>query len=1321
MEDLAKLDSIDDAAVMQTLQQRHEKDEIYTKNGAVLIAINPYKAITCYEQANLAQYKGAIALEREPPHIFAVSAAAHRTMISTGNNQAVVISGESGAGKTETARFVLLYLRYVSNTGDELERRIADSQPLTEAFGCAKTLRNDNSSRFGKFLKLHFDVSAKIKGASLSTYLLEKSRVCFVGDGERSYHIFYALVKGMPDAQRKELFLPSADASKYKYLSNGWNGEAGGGLKDDKNYLVIRDGLLSQGMAEAEILELWQLIAGILLLGSVVFDPSKVDAAAVMPASTSALRDAEAVLGLQSEMLAKALTKRKIKAGNEWVEQDLSLAAANDGRDALSKAIYSRLFDRLIAKINAALAQGGSVDKDDRIIGIVDIFGFEVFEQNSLEQLCINFANEKLQALFTKTVFIETIEAYKQDGIDAAEIVYVDNAPLIQLFDAPKVGMWALLTEECMIPKGSDSGFTEKVFAAHPKSATLHTLKGVSRQDGFMVEHFAGSVGYSTKAWLEKNKDPLNGDLVVLMQFSDNTTLRALFGESDTAPAAPGAKFKSNKFQGIINTFRTQLGELNAILDQSDRHFVRCFKPNDAKKADTWDANTVKRQLHTSGVLDALRVARTGFPDRMVFAEFVNTFSIITGKRVMDGSTPKEQCSKLLPELSIPAAACKMGNERVFLSAGTLEKLKTRRIESMAGVCVRMQAVARAMTARKFARKIREQRLERLQKMQGLTSGDDIETLRESIDLAMAVGVQYMPSGKAAVDQAKARLTQLEKEQAERIAAAKALEKAMGGHEAEPLRQALAAARRWAVDGEIISKAQSRLQKLEEEEQTRRDEEKRLAAASAAERDQEAKKLEETRKKRMMDEDTRRRKEETEEVAAKAAAAEAAEATAAAQKAKEEAEQQAKALEEEEAMRERVLARLEDEKIRFRSGPADVLEYAVYLGMQLEEDIHLLWIADEALQAEDPEGWDQCESPNGDTYYMNAVTKQVLWQHPLDYTYQQKYLAAKAGNLQPPSDGPGSSAAPSTPSDQPGRDSFGAATGLAKTGGQEAANFTLPKDVSAVSEEDLVAVVQKLLGTKHPDLRNLLIEPSNSMAPMRCYVNRHKSRMGGTKFDFFMSISANKDMYCFTGKRQPVAKGCYYSIALDQDESKRSKTSGESFIGKVRSDRKSMEYTLYDDGKNPDSKEAGPLRRELLHVNFINSLRNRNPGAMEVIVPNVDNNGNCVAVQPDEANPEGLKDKLAAGKLANTMVFKNREPKWNKESNMYQLDFQGRATLASCKNIQLSPKTGAENDVRFLMGKVHDNTFNVDFAKPFSALQAFAFALIVFDNSSGSF
>jgi len=1032
------------------------------------------------------------------------------------------------------------------------------------------------------------------------------------------------------------------------------------------------------------------------------------------------LRDCEAVLGLQSEMLSKALCKRKIKAGSEWLEQDLSLSVAMDGRDALAKSIYSRLFDRLIAKINEAFSQGtdiASLDQE-RIIGIVDIFGFEVFKSNSLEQLCINFANEKLQALFTKTVFIETIEAYKQDGIDADEINYTDNKDLIALFETPKTGLWALLTEECMIPKGSDGGFTEKVHDTWKASTTLTAVRGSSVREGFQIDHFAGQVNYSTKLWLDKNKDPLNGDLVVLMQFSDNATLRQIFTESQESAPAPGAKFKSNKFQGIISTFRTQLNELNTILDKSDRHFIRCFKPNDAKTADNWDAATVTRQLHTSGVLDALRVARTGFPDRMGFEEFVNTFKLIVKDlRAGDKGSWKDRCKAILPMLDIPPTACKLGNERVFLSAGTLEKLKTRRIQAMANVAGRLQAAARGLKARTLARAIREGRLARRAEMEAAAAGEDIDTLKDSIDACKRVGVQFAPGGAAAIQAAEAKLQQLEEALRKRNAATAELERTMTGHDAVALRSALADAQRERVDAVLIKRGQTFLTRLEEEETRRKEEEERLKNLAAAKKEEEAKRLLKERERRQVEEEQRRKEEEAKEKAQVAAEAEAKDAAEAAQKAQVEAEAEQRAVVEEEEMRKRVLMKLDQKEIRFRSGPADVLEYAVYLGMQLEEDLELLWIADEALQAEDPEGWDQCESPNGDTYYMNEVTKQVLWQHPLDYTYQQKYLEHKKSGSKGPdrSQQGGSSSAQAMASDAPAGGKSGSRADESSTA------FSLPKDVSAVSDDQLVQVVQKLLGTKHPDLRSLLVEPAACMSSMRCYVNRHKSRMGGTKFDFFMSISANKDMYCFTGKKQPVAKGCYYSIALDQDESKRSKGSGESFIGKVRSDRKSVEYTLYDDGVNPDSKEKGPLRRELLHVNFINSLRNRNPGAMEVIVPSVDSAGNCVAVQPDASNPDGLSDKLEKNKLANCSVFKNREPKWNKESNMYQLDFQGRATLASCKNIQLSPKTGNEADVRFLMGKVHDNTFNIDFCTPFSALQAFAFALIVFDNSSSSF
>jgi len=430
-------------------------------------------------------------------------------------------------------------------------------------------------------------------------------------------------------------------------------------------------------------------------------------------------------------------------------------------------------------------------------------------------------------------------------------------------------------------------------------------------------------------------------------------------------------------------------------------------------------------------------------------------------------------------------------------------------------------------------------------------------------------------------------------------------------------------------------------------------------------------------------------------------------------------EAEARALEEEEALRQKVLGELQAAGTKFRSAPEDVLEYAVYLGMQLDEDKELLWIADQALQAEDPEGWSQCESPNGDLYYVNQVTMQVLWQHPLDYQYQQTYLEEKKKILSGTAPTKPPEMSPSPRAEKADDQSSSAVATVAQ--GTPVPSSPDGKDVR-VSDDQLRGLLHSVLGSRHADLRSLLLEPAASQKLIRCYVLRHKSRMGGgSRFDFFMSLSPTNDMYCFTGKKQAASKGCYYSISLDQEESKRSKTnSSDSFIGKVRSDRKSMEYTLYDDGAAPDTKEKGTLRRELLYVNFINSLRNRNPGAMEVVVPRVNKEGTPVIVRPAEAAKDGLAERhKAGGQLDQLITLKNREPKWNPASNMYQLDFQGRATMASCKNIQLHPKDTSESDVSFLMGKVDDNKFNVDFKHPLSCLQAFSFALIVFDNSSG--
>jgi len=434
------------------------------------------------------------------------------------------------------------------------------------------------------------------------------------------------------------------------------------------------------------------------------------------------------------------------------------------------------------------------------------------------------------------------------------------------------------------------------------------------------------------------------------------------------------------------------------------------------------------------------------------------------------------------------------------------------------------------------------------------------------------------------------------------------------------------------------------------------------------------------------------------------------------------------AMVEEETLRAKVLEEVQRRNIQFLSEPADVLEYAVYLGMELQEDIELLWVADEALQADDPEGWDQAESPNGDTYYIHSVTQQVLWQHPLDYTYQQKYLSYKNGGTGEAADiaspPPAAQPPPAPPKAEkaPAKEAYPSSAPMPSS--SDAVGL---KDVPAAnlaSDDQLRSRLQQLLGTKHTDLKAMLLEPATTDSPVQCYVLRHKSRIGGTRFDFFMSLSSTKDMYCFTGKKTSSSRGAFYSIALDQDDSKKSKT--DAGIGKVKASKGAMEYTLFDNGAAPGSKEAKdqPLRRELMHVHFINSLRNRNPGAMHVGVPTVDRAGNAASFRPTvdgkECAKDGLMENLLADKTTNMEVFKNREPKWNAESQMYQLDFRGRATHASCKNIQLTKRDGEQNDAQLLMGKVDDNKFNIDFQYPFSALQAFAFALVVFDNSSSS-
>ena len=670
------------------------------------------------------------------------------------------------------------------------------------------------------------------------------------------------------------------------------------------------------------------------------------------------------------------------------------------------------------------------------------------------------------------------------------------------MFEQPKTGMWAVLNEECVVPKGTDKGFTEKLLDAHKKNAeVIATVKGKSAGEGFCIKHFAGDVTYSTGQWLNKNKDPLNGDLMVLMQFSNNSVLKELFS-AEAAPAGAGGKFKSNKFKGIISAFCTGLDQLYAVLDSSALHFVRCFKPNDAKKGGQWVDEVVTRQLHTSGVLDALRVARTGYPDRMPFEEFFGMYSFVGGM-AKGGGDQKAKCADLCAKLKLTGKEFKLGREKIFLALGVKGNLNALRNQAMAGVAGKLQAAARGMNARGKVRVIREARGEVCEAMADARQGDDIELLRKAINAAKALGVgksKYDESGKDALAVSAERLAVLEKLAAERKAAELALTKlveakvsstgpatALDG-EVAGMKAAIAAAKAKGVNAEAVAAGEAKLKQLldeqtrrVEEEQRRKEEEQRLAQLKEAKaREAEEKRMEEERKKREAAAAAKIAADAGAAAAAKESAAaavvqaakdaeknaEMADKRKAADEVREAEEAEQRALEEEEHLRLKVLDELKASGTEFRSAPEDVLEYAVYLGMQLDEDKELLWIADQALQAEDPEGWSQCESPNGDLYYVNQVTMQVLWQQPLDYQYQQAHLEQKKEIM---AAGGGSAVAksneqsPATPSG----DLRGSTGANAPTGTVAAP----PSDGGKVSDDQLRGLLHSVLGSRHADLK----------------------------------------------------------------------------------------------------------------------------------------------------------------------------------------------------------------------------------------------------------
>ena len=672
---------LNDASLLWNLRCRYMSDSIYTYTGYILIAINPYKNMShIYGDDLMFQYKGK-SIGTLAPHVFAVADHSYRSMKNLGTGQSVIISGESGAGKTETSKIVMRYLAVVGGKfgADGLEGRMMKSNPILEAFGNAKTLRNNNSSRFGKFMKIEFDRDNTVCSASIETYLLEKSRIVTHTPGERAYHSFYQLCAGASADMQDKLRLHRAE--DYVYLArHGAEHVVIGGVDDAADFDEMHHALETCGFSLDEQDALFKLVAGILHLGNVDFIPNGQDNAEL--ADPQVANTAAEMFEVDPAVLRAKMVTKLVKVRSEQYEQPMSPQVAGYSRDALSKAVYSRMFDFLVGRVSDGLRSDAGAVKN--FIGVLDIYGFEFFDVNSFEQLCINFANEKLQQHFNKQIFKQEQEIYLKEAIKVAEIKYRDNQDCIDLLEMPRVGVINILDEECKMPKATDKSFAQKLHQQHGRHARFAAPKAGKKMgnlgagggagttftpdEAFVIKHFAGDVTYSVEGFLDKNMDPLNEDVEKMLFNSHNFLLHDLFPYEEADPNARG-RGRAKKKQSVGGRFLKQLGELADTLGNTSSHFIRCIKPNNQQVPLQWDGNKIVDQLRCSGMMEALKLMHEGYPTRCPFDDLYGRYKDLMPEE-LSSLSPPDFVECLLMALEVPREKYQFGLSKVFFKAG---------------------------------------------------------------------------------------------------------------------------------------------------------------------------------------------------------------------------------------------------------------------------------------------------------------------------------------------------------------------------------------------------------------------------------------------------------------------------------------------------------------------------------------------------------------------------------------------------------------------------------------------------------------------------
>ncbi|CAD6189768.1 unnamed protein product [Caenorhabditis auriculariae] len=717
-EDMSNLTFLNDASVLHNLRSRYAAMLIYTYSGLFCVVINPYKRLPIYTDSVARMFMGKRKTEM-PPHLFAVSDQAYRNMLQDHENQSMLITGESGAGKTENTKKVIAYFASVGASQQEaaggkseekkvtLEDQIVQTNPVLEAFGNAKTVRNNNSSRFGKFIRIHFSRHGRLASCDIEHYLLEKSRVIRQAPGERCYHIFYQIFSDFKPQLKTELLLD-------KPLKDYWfvaQAELSiDGINDTEEFQLTDEAFDILNFSATEKMDCYRLMAALMHMGNMKFKQRPREEQAE-PDGTDDAEKASKMYGLDSEAFLKALTKPRVKVGTEWVSKGQNVEQVNWAVGAMAKGLYSRVFNWLVKKCNLTLDQKG-IDRD-YFIGVLDIAGFEIFDFNSFEQLWINFVNEKLQQFFNHHMFVLEQEEYAREGIQWTFIDFgLDLQACIELIEKP-LGIISMLDEECIVPKATDLTLAQKLvdqhLGKHPNFEKPKPPKGKQGEAHFAMRHYAGTVRYNVLNWLEKNKDPLNDTVVSAMKASTGNDLLVEIWQDYTTQEEAAVKAKeggggkkkgkSGSFMTVSMLYRESLNNLMNMLHKTHPHFIRCIIPNEKKQSGMIDASLVLNQLTCNGVLEGIRICRKGFPNRTLHPDFVHRYAILAAKEAKSDED-KKKCaeaimSKLVNDGALSEEMFRIGLTKVFFKAGVLAHLEDIRDEKLSQIMAGFQAQIR--------------------------------------------------------------------------------------------------------------------------------------------------------------------------------------------------------------------------------------------------------------------------------------------------------------------------------------------------------------------------------------------------------------------------------------------------------------------------------------------------------------------------------------------------------------------------------------------------------------------------------------------------